>query len=71
MAGWNLVGFPSDDTTYTVANLKSACPSVTIVEQFDAGQTYRTSVMADAATFSQGKAYWVYASADTVWNKGL
>jgi hypothetical protein len=68
-AGWNLVGFPSDDATYTVANLKSAHPSVTIVEQFDAGQTYRTSVMADAGAFSQGKAYFVYSTVDTTWNK--
>jgi hypothetical protein len=69
-AGWNMVGFPSDDTTYTVANLKSACPTVTIVEQFNSGQTYLTLAMADANTFASGKGYWIYNSgADTVWNK--
>jgi hypothetical protein len=67
--GWNLVGFPSDDTTYTVAMLKAACPTVTTVEQFDGGQTYKTSVMLDSANFAQGKAYWIYSSADTTWNK--
>jgi hypothetical protein len=68
-AGWNMVGFPSDDTTYTVAMLKAACPTVTMVEQFDGAQTYRTIAMADATAFGQGKAYWVYTSADTTWNK--
>jgi len=63
------VGFPSNDTTYTAAMLKSACPSVTIVEQFDGGQTYLTSAMADAATFAQGHGYWIYTSADTIWTK--
>ena len=67
--GWNMVGFPSDDTTYTVAMLKAACPTVTMVEQFDGAQTYLTSAMADAAVMAPGKAYWVYTSADVVWNK--
>jgi len=67
--GWNLVGFPSDDTTYTVATLKGAYTSVTMVEQFDGAQTYKTIAMADATAFAQGKAYWVYSNADTTWNK--
>jgi hypothetical protein len=68
--GWNLVGFPSDDTTYTVASLKSACPTVTLVEQYDGAQTYKTSAMLDATAFVRGRAYWVYTTADTTWNKG-
>ncbi len=69
-SGWNLVGFPSDDTTFTVANLKSACPTVSLVEQYDGAQTYRTSVMADAAAFVPGRAYWIYnGGGDTTWNK--
>jgi hypothetical protein len=67
--GWNLVGFPSDDAAYTVAMLKSDCPSVSIVERFDGAQTYRTSAMADAEPFVQGAGYWVYCSADVMWNK--
>jgi hypothetical protein len=68
-AGWNLVGFPSDDTAFTVASLKGACPTVTIVEQYDGAQTYKTSVMADGAALAKGRAYWVYTTADTTWNK--
>jgi hypothetical protein len=68
-AGWNMVGFPSDDTTYTVAMLKAACPTVTMVEQFDGAQTYLTLTMADANVFGQGRGYWIYTSADTIWNK--
>jgi beta-lactamase superfamily II metal-dependent hydrolase len=68
-AGWNLVGFPSDDATYTLAMLKAACPSVTIVEKFDGAQTYKTVTMADADAFAQGRAYWVYAASDTIWAK--
>jgi hypothetical protein len=67
--GWNLVGFPSDDTTYTVAQFKIDCPSVTMVERFDGAQTYRTIAMGDAEPLVEGSAYWVYSSADTIWNK--
>ena len=66
--GWNLVGFPSDDAGYTVAALKGAT-GATIVEGYDAGQTYKTSVMADAATLAQGKAYWVWVPANVIWTK--
>ena len=68
--GWNLVGFPSDDTTFTVANLKGACPTVTLVEQYSSGQTYLTVAMADATAFAQGKAYWIFNNgADATWTK--
>jgi hypothetical protein len=67
--GWNLVGFPSDDTTYTLANLQALCPTVTIAEQFDGGQTYLTSAMLPATAFVPDKAYWLYTTGDTFWNK--
>jgi len=67
--GWNLVGFPSDDTTYTVAMLKAAVTSVTIVEQYDGAQTYLTATMLDAATFAADKGYWVYTTAPGTWTK--
>jgi hypothetical protein len=67
--GWNLVGFPSNDAAYTVAMLKAACPTVTIVEHYDAVATYLTSAMLDADVFVPDSAYWVYTSADTTWNK--
>jgi hypothetical protein len=67
--GWNLVGFPSDDTAYTVAMLKAACPIVTTVEQFDGAQTYLTASMADSQNLGQGKAYWILVDADSIWLK--
>jgi hypothetical protein len=67
--GWNLVGFPSDDTNYTLAMLVAACPPVDTAEQFDAMQTYQTSVMADSAAFAQGKGYWIFVNTDAIWNK--
>jgi FlaG/FlaF family flagellin (archaellin) len=67
--GWNLVGFPSDDTTYTVANLKSAVTTVTIVERFDGAQTYLTSTCADAYAFVPDQGYWVYTTAPGTWTK--
>ena len=68
MAGWNMVGFPSDDTTYTVANLK-ADTGATIVEGFDIAQTYKTIVLADGVALAAGRAYWVRTASDVVWTK--
>ncbi len=67
--GWNLIGFPSDDTTFTVANLISAVTTVTIVERYDGGATYLSSAMLTTDTFAQGKAYWVYTTTDGSWTK--
>jgi hypothetical protein len=67
--GWNLVGFPSDDTTYTLGMLKMAYPSVDMAERFDGAQTYKTVSMSDAEAFAQGRAYWIHSTTDTTWTK--
>jgi M6 family metalloprotease-like protein len=67
-AGWNMVGFPSASTTYTVAMLQAQCPSVTIVEQFNgANPPYLLSSISGAATLAQGRGYWLYTASDAVW----
>jgi len=66
-AGWNLVGFPSYKTDYTVAMLM-ADTGATRVETFDASNIeYRLRVMADTEFVRMGSGFWVYVPADTVW----
>jgi hypothetical protein len=66
-AGWNLVGFPSYKTDYTVAMLM-ADTGATRVETFDASNVeYRLRVMADTEFVRMGSGFWVYVPADTVW----
>jgi len=66
-AGWNLVGFPSYRTDYTVALLK-ADTGATRVEGFDASNVeYRLRVMQDTELLANGSGYWVYVPADTLW----
>ena len=58
--GWNLVGFPSANTTYTVQDLKSAT-GATRVEGFDAAAgPYYLQVLADSYVMAAGEGYWVY-----------
>jgi len=70
-AGWNLVSFPSDDTTYTVASLKvdAGAGVVDLVEGYSGVATYLTVTLADGTALAAGKAYWVHCTADWTWNK--
>ena len=67
--GWNLVGFPSDDTTYTAAQLK-ADTGATIVEGWSA-TGYHTVALADATNLAWGNAYWIYipSASPSGWSK--
>ena len=66
-AGWNLIGYPAlDDTSYTVANLKTAT-GATIVEGYNANATYKTSNLANTYVLKRGKAYWVLVPSETTW----
>ncbi|MBI5000018.1 MAG: hypothetical protein HZB92_00605 [Euryarchaeota archaeon] len=66
--GWNLVGFPSDDSAYTVAMLK-ADTGATIVEGWVNTPPYYTTGLADPTPLAMGKAYWIYCPSDTSWTK--
>jgi carboxypeptidase T len=69
-AGWNLIGFPSDDAAYPVGNLKSDCMVITMVQGFMPSATYRvTNNLADSQLLAQGRAYWVFCTGDGSWTK--
>jgi hypothetical protein len=65
--GWNLVGFPSFDDNYTVADLKAAV-AVERIEGFD-GSTppYFLRVMSDGGFLQAGFGYWIKVESPAVW----
>ncbi|MEE9489698.1 MAG: hypothetical protein V3V91_04575, partial [Thermoplasmata archaeon] len=65
--GWNLVGFPSFDTDYTIADLKSDSGAIR-VEIFNAfSPPYFLRVANDIETMTAGNGYWIEASASGTW----
>ena len=66
VAGWNLVSFPSFNTTYTVADLKAEV-GATRVEGYDLAPPYYLRVLGDAEVLQAGYGYWVKMEADTDW----
>ncbi|MFQ6129072.1 MAG: CARDB domain-containing protein [Thermoplasmata archaeon] len=65
-SGWNLVGFPSLNVTYTVSDLKAEVGS-TKVEGFDSLPPYLLRVLGDAVVLQAGYGYWVRVEADANW----
>jgi len=69
--GWNLVGFPSYNPGYTVAQLK-ADTGATTVEGFDAtAGPYYLKRMANTDTLLAGRGFWVYVPSATIWTVPL
>jgi hypothetical protein len=69
-AGWNLIGFPSDDAAYTVGTLKADCAVITTVQGLMPGATYRvTNNLANTQNMGWGRAYWVFATGAGTWTK--
>ena len=65
--GWNLVSFPSFNSSYTVADLKAELP-VERVEGFDASvPPHFLRVLQDSDMLQAGKGYWVKVSAHATW----
>ncbi|MEE9340757.1 MAG: Ig-like domain-containing protein [Thermoplasmata archaeon] len=65
--GWNLVSFPSFNSSYTVADLKAELP-VERVEGFDASAPpHFLRVLQDSDVLLAGEGYWVKVSADVAW----
>ncbi len=65
--GWNLVGFPSLNTSFMVADLKATVP-VERVEAFDATAPPNfLRVLQDSDVLLAGHAYWVKVNQDTIW----
>jgi hypothetical protein len=66
-AGWNLVGYPSINTDYTVADLKLDT-GATEVEASDYTNTiYKLMKLQDTDRLIPGHGYWIYVPVDTVW----
>jgi len=68
-AGWNMVGYPSFNTSYTVADLKAAIGLAgVIVETFDASAApYYLQRAPDSYTLAAGEGYWIFVPADIDW----
>ncbi|MHA1962570.1 MAG: NosD domain-containing protein, partial [Candidatus Thorarchaeota archaeon] len=68
--GWNLVGFPSFDDNYTVADFKAAV-AVERIEGFDgSAPPYFLRVMTDGELMQAGFGYWIQMKSETVWTIG-
>ncbi len=66
-AGWNLVGFPSFDDNYTVADLK-AVVAVERIEGFDGlASPYFLRFMADVDLMQAGFGYWIKVESPAIW----
>jgi parallel beta-helix repeat protein len=65
--GWNLVGFPSFNTSFSVSDLRVAT-NVTRVEGFDsASNPYKLKVLGSGDFFEAGCGYWVWTRFGTAW----
>lgn len=66
-SGWNLVGFPSFNSTYTIGDLK-AQTTATRIEGFSPSDSpYNLKLMMDVDVLQAGFGYWVKVDSDTVW----
>ncbi|MCK4443025.1 MAG: hypothetical protein KAW09_00675, partial [Thermoplasmata archaeon] len=66
-AGWNLVGLPSFDDNFTVADLKAAV-AVEKLEGFDGlVPPYFLRTMTDGDYLQAGFGYWIQVKSETVW----
>ena len=64
--GWNLVGFPSTNASFTAADLKAVLP-VERAEDFDPAPPNFLRVLSDSGLLLAGRAYWVRTTEDTFW----
>ncbi len=64
--GWNLVSFPSFNSSYTVYDLQMDTGALR-VEGYDPTPPYHLRVLGDTDVLQAGEAYWVKVQADTNW----
>jgi hypothetical protein len=67
--GWNMVGFPSLNTTCTVADLKADIGLTgVIIEAFDSSAApYYLQRVKDSYLMKPGEGYWIFVPADATW----
>jgi len=66
-AGWNLVGFPSFSTTYTVSDLKVETGAIELEGFNPSDAPYFLERMIDGDSLQAGHGYWVRAEAKAIW----
>ncbi len=64
--GWNLVSFPSFNSSYTVSDLRMDTGALR-VEGYDPTPPYHLRVLGDADVLQAGYGYWVKVQADADW----
>ena len=67
LSGWNLVGFPSFNLTYTVADLKADVGATRVEGFYAPGLPYCLRVFEDFDVLQAGFAYWVRVDAAVDW----
>ncbi len=67
--GWNMVGYPSYSTSYTVADMKAALGLTGIrAEGFDdKAPQYNLWRLPDNYVLKAGEGYWVYVPSGATW----
>ena len=70
-SGWNLVGFPSFNLTYTVADLKAGTGATRVEGFYAPGLPHCLRVFEDFDVLQAGYAYWVRVEVDIVWTVPL
>lgn len=67
LRGWNLVGYPSFDPTFTVADLKAKI-GATRVEGFSpSSPPYFLTVLPDDYVLKAGESYWIKSPSRNIW----
>jgi thiol-disulfide isomerase/thioredoxin len=66
-AGWNLVGFPSFASAYTVADLKVDVNASNVEEPDPTALPYCLRKMTDSDAFLAGRGYWIEVPEDVTW----
>jgi parallel beta-helix repeat protein len=66
-AGWNLVGFPSFRSSYSVSDLKAETGAARVEGLDSSSPPYYLRVMNDAEYLQTGQGYWVHLNGDTSW----
>ncbi len=64
--GWNLLSFPSFNSSYTVADLEAEI-GATRVEGYDPVSPYHLRVLGDGEMLQAGHGYWVKVQVDADW----
>ena len=68
--GWNLVSYPSFNSSYTVYDLKMDTGAVR-VEGYDPAPPYFLRVLGDGEMLQTGYGYWIMVGADTTWTVNI